>query len=410
MPSLFRDWLFVALSVTTLVVAFLGTAEAPAVRVGAVTAVVALLAIHLRLAFGGWRAWVQTVGGCFLLWALGASSPLVAAAAAAGVVATVAAAGCARRACIVRAGALAGLAAAVVLMTPLLQALRPPFASLGADVMAAVGGGVVGSLLVLALSPGIEWLFGHVTRLTLGELLSYDHPLLRKLSTEAPGTFQHAINVGVLADAAAQAIGADALMARAGSLYHDVGKTGAPEYFVENQTDRNPHDGLPPEESARILKAHVTDGVELVLGHHLGERVARFVREHHGTSLMRSLAQDSAGDADQFRYPGPRPQSRETAVVMMADQLEATARAERPPDAAASLRLVRETIARIADESQLVESGLSPEELAALEPAFARAIDAMYHRRMRYPRPQQRLRPARVAELARSLRPRRAQR
>src|SRR5690606_29363246 len=201
----------------------------------------------------------------------------------------------------------------------------------------------------------------------------------------------HSINVGLLADAAAHAIGADALLARVGGMYHDVGKMLAPEYFVENQGGHdNPHDALPPLESARRLRAHVTDGVDLVLRHRMGERIADFVREHHGTSEMRIFVEKARAmglnpNAPDYRYPGPRPRSRETAVVMIADQLEATARANPPVDEATGVAMVRDTIARIQGEEQLVEAGFKRGDLQAMEPAFARALQAMYHRRLTYP-------------------------
>lgn len=259
--------------------------------------------------------------------------------------------------------------------------------------IAAAAGGVLSGPIVLAFGPFAEWAFGHLTRLTMAEWLDYEHPLLRELASAAPGTFQHSINVGVLADAAAGAIGADALLARVGGLYHDVGKVRAPDDFIENQRGSNPHDLLDPRESAARLRAHVSDGVDLVLAHGLGEPIADFVREHHGTGVMRffrdralALGDREATDA-AFRYPGPRPRSRETGLVMIADQLEATARGAPPADEAGWLELVRQTVDRICAEGELDDARLSARELAAVQPAFVRALRAMYHTRIPYSAP-----------------------
>jgi putative nucleotidyltransferase with HDIG domain len=254
----------------------------------------------------------------------------------------------------------------------------------------AAVGAFLSAPLMFTLAPLAEGLLGHVTRLTIRDWLSFEHPLLRQLATAAPGTFQHSVNVGVLADAAAGAIGADALLARVGGLYHDVGKMNAPEYFIENQHGPNPHDALAPAESARILRAHVTDGVELVNEHRMGERIVDFVREHHGSGEMRLLLDkaQTLGQSfaeDTYRYPGPRPRSRETGILMIADQLEATARAKSPADDAECDAIVRTTIERIRGEGQLEESGLTTADLALAQQGFSRALQAMYHRRLSYP-------------------------
>lgn len=210
------------------------------------------------------------------------------------------------------------------------------------------------------------------TRRTLTEWLSFEHPLLVELATKAPGTLQHSVNVGVLATSAAAAIGADALLARVGSLYHDVGKAAAPEYFVENQDGPNPHDALDPIASARVIRAHVLDGVDRVLAHRMSQRVVDFVLEPHGTSTLRyqrAQAEERGlfdpADAGVFSYPGPRPRSRETGIVMLADQIEATARSAPPVDTAACEEIVLRTIARVRDEGELDDSGLTVRDPSA---------------------------------------------
>lgn len=291
-----------------------------------------------------------------------------------------------RRGAVVSAGFAAGLASAVVFL--LLAHDQMPAARLAAGAAGSIVGGVIAGAAVLTVSPMAERIFGHVTTMTLHESLSYDHPLLRTLMTAAPGTFLHSTNLAVLCDAGARAIGADALTARVGALFHDIGKTRAPLFFVENQDDDNPHDRLTPGESAAIFRAHVTDGVEMVQRAGLGPRIERYVREHHGTSVMRSIESKAGAeglDPELLRYPGPRPQSRETGLLMIADQTEATARAVAPDTGEACRELVRTTIARIVAERQLVESGLTERDQETLTAVLGDVIHAMHHRRIAYP-------------------------
>lgn len=290
-----------------------------------------------------------------------------------------------RRGTVVAAGLWAGLVSAVVFVL----AGRGHFTTttLIAGAAGSVLGGIVSGAVVLTLSPIVERLFRHVTTITLLESLSYDHPLLRQLMTTAPGTFLHAANVAVLCDAAAHAIGADALTLRAGALYHDVGKTRAPEFFIENQDGMNPFADLTPAESAEVLRAHVTDGRLLVNRYGLGPRLEPFVREHHGTSLMRSLAgqADPWVDISLFKYRGPRPRSRETGLLMIADQIEATARALQPGSLVECRQIVRDTVDRIVAEGQLLDSGLTRSDLDTAVNAMADVVYAIHHRRNRYP-------------------------
>lgn len=295
-----------------------------------------------------------------------------------------------RRINFVRVGAAAGLVAAVLAATGAgaVAHVSPNQALL--DALAAAAGALLGPGVMLALAPMAEWIYGHVTPMTLTEWLSYDHPLLRDLALRAAGTFQHSVNVGLLSDAAARACGANPLLARIGGLYHDVGKLQAPGYFVENQSGDNPHDALDPVSSAKIIRAHVTDGVALVRAHHMGRVIADFVREHHGRSVMRyqfqkAVALDARASEAEFRYDGPMPRSRETGIVMIADQVEATARSAPPENLARCEAIAADTIHRIVASGELADSGLSARSLDAIQTALARAIFAMYHRRLSYP-------------------------
>jgi hypothetical protein len=257
-------------------------------------------------------------------------------------------------------------------------------------VVGAAAGCALSGLTLLAVGPLFEWMFGHMTRIRLVELMNYHHPLLRRLTEVTPGTFQHSVTIGLLVDAAAQAVDADALLARVGALYHDAGKTERPVLFVENQQGgENPHDHLAPRESARLIIDHVDAGVRLVREFGLGERIADFVREHHGTSTVRFfMARAEAEgpvDAADFRYPGPRPRSRETGILMIADQVEATARAMDAPTPEALRAMVQKTIDRIEAEGQLDECPLTIQELAVIREAFVQVLIGAHHRRIKYP-------------------------
>jgi len=296
---------------------------------------------------------------------------------------------CNRRQCVVRAGLLTGL-----VMVPLAACLTLLTDARGAILVWTTAGAVLGcglsGIAVLAVGPLFEWMFGHLTRIRLVELMNYQHPLLRRITEVTPGTFQHSVTVGLLADAAAHAIGADALLARVGALYHDAGKTERPDCFTENQQGPNPHDHMPPGESARVIIGHVEAGERLVREFGLGERVADFVREHHGTSTVRSFlvkAQQAGDPVDpgDFRYPGPRPRSRETAILMIADQVEATSRSMDDPSEDHLRAMVQATIERNQAERQFDDCPLSLRELATIGDTLAQVLASVHHRRVKYP-------------------------
>jgi cyclic-di-AMP phosphodiesterase PgpH len=298
---------------------------------------------------------------------------------------------CRQRSCIIRAGGASGLVALVTgLSTALLSGTAIGTGELLASAAAACAGAAMGGLVALALSRPVEWLFGYSSNLGLVEWLSYDHPLMRRFMEQAPGTFQHSVSTALLAQAAANAIGADALLVRVGALYHDVGKMEAPQYFMENQRLASPHDRIDPRDSARAILTHVERGVALLARYHVGGRIADFVREHHGTTTVVSFLQKatvagSQPDIEDYRYPGPRPRSRETAVLMIADRIEAIARAR----GAASESDFRAIVSRALDElladGQFDDSTLTLRDLARLQPAFVTALANLYHTRDTYP-------------------------
>jgi putative nucleotidyltransferase with HDIG domain len=377
-----------AFEVWELVVERMFVASAAGGMFGAALFPAATLPMYTRLALGRGPMFVQVVAIAAILEPIASLLPWIwVYALASGLVGGLRVSPPTGRGSVIMAGAWAGAAGAAAFVVTSIGSLTAP--QLAAGAAGSLLGGLLSGALVLTISPVAERVFGHVTPLTLIEALSYDHPLLRRLLTEAPGTFLHSTNVAVLADVGAKAIGADALAARVGGLYHDVGKTRTPELFAENQTGDNPHAVLTPDESARVLAGHVKEGVQLVLSHGLGERVADFVREHHGTAPMRSLLarlEDTGveGDPSRFTYPGPRPRSPETGIVMLADRAEAMGRARRPETRDACLALACEAVDRVVEEGQLVSSGLTDADCERVEHAFADVLFAIHHRREGY--------------------------
>jgi len=247
-------------------------------------------------------------------------------------------------------------------------------------------------LLALLLLPLAESFTGIETDLTLLEWSDLNRPLMQRLSLEAPGTFAHTMVIANLADAACRAIGANALLARVGAYYHDIGKLGRPQYFVENQAkDRNPHDALEPDASAEIIRAHVEQGLALAAQYRLPRVLRNFITEHHGTgeiSYFLGKARESGSEIDpsEFVYPGPVPHSIETAVVMLADGVEAATRVLSEPTPP-RVREVIEHIARLRlEQGQLREAPLTLRQLEVVKDEFARVLNGMYHSRIEYPR------------------------
>ncbi len=302
------------------------------------------------------------------------------------------------------AGAAAGLAGACVLLAFWLlnpaRTLQDLPWILGASALGGVGSGV----LTLAAMVGLSRPFGVITRIRLLELAQLSHPLLRRLQDEAPGTFQHAVLVGNLAERAADRIGANAQLARVGAYYHDVGKLVAPSFFVENvHPDANPHEGLDPVQSTRVIHQHVTAGLELARRAGLPPAVTQFIPEHHGTRLMtffyrRAAESDPDVDVELFRYPGPRPSSRESALVMIADACEATVRASIDRTEERIRAIVDSVIRERIEEHQFDECDVSMRDLAAVADSFTRSLAAVYHPRVPYPQPTTRELDARRVE------------
>ena len=238
-------------------------------------------------------------------------------------------------------------------------------------------------------------IMGVTTALQLVELSRPDHPLLQMLLRQAPGTYQHSLQVANLAEQAARAIGANALLMRVGALYHDVGKAVRPQFFIENQIPgQNIHEQLDPTTSAGVILSHVRDGMELARKHRLPARIRAFIPEHHGTldaTYQLQAAVDAAGgdsariDPQDFTYPGPRPRSRETAILMLADGVEAKARAEAPEDEDSIDKLVRWVIDDRMTRGQLARTDLTLKDLDTIRRSFVNTLKGIYHPRLRYP-------------------------
>ncbi|KAF0185553.1 MAG: HD domain protein [Nitrospirae bacterium] len=261
------------------------------------------------------------------------------------------------------------------------------------SILFAILAGVSVIALVLSMLPIIEHTFGLRTDISLVELLDHDQPLLRTLMINAPGTYHHSVLVGNLAEAAAEAIGVNPLMARITAYYHDIGKLKMPEYFVENQAGAvSKHEKLTPHMSSIILVSHVKEGVELAKQNKLPKPVLDIIQQHHGTSLMTYFYQKALEQADgpppnheEYRYPGPRPQSRIAALVMMADAVEAATRSLSEPTPARIEAMVEKIINNIFLDGQIDECELTLRDLSAIKNSFTHVLLSIFHKRIKYP-------------------------
>ncbi|MBR2091753.1 MAG: HDIG domain-containing protein [Fibrobacter sp.] len=250
----------------------------------------------------------------------------------------------------------------------------------------------VASMLLIHV---VEKVFSITTVLTLMEMSDFNRPALKRISELAPGTFHHSIQVSNLAESVAETIGANSLLVRVMALYHDLGKTMRPEYFTENQKQGvNPHNNLDPYQSVKIITGHVSQGILLAKEYKIPELVASAIQEHHGTTLIqyflhkaKELAKETGKEVkeDDFRYKGPRPQSMETAILMLADVIEATSRSMTDTSSEALMSMIHKTILDKFMDGQFNESNLSVKELSKLEEAFLHSLDGTYHTRVKYP-------------------------
>ena len=258
----------------------------------------------------------------------------------------------------------------------------------------SLGTGIANSVIVtlsfVLFLPLFERLFDFTTDLTLLELGNLNLPLFKDMAIEAPGTYHHSIIVGNLAEAGARYIGADPVLARVGAYYHDIGKLKKPEYFIENQIGiRNPHDTLKPQMSALIIISHVKDGIETAKKMKLPRKVVDVIEQHHGTSMIelfyrKALEESSDTAQDSYRYPGPRPKTKETALVMLADSVEAAARGERNITVAKLQKIVKENVEKKFNDGQLDDCPITRHDLEQVKTAFMPILTGVFHPRVDY--------------------------
>ena len=259
------------------------------------------------------------------------------------------------------------------------------------DLLLILGGGLLAGILALGLLPLAESVFDFLTEFRLVELSNPSTPLLQRLLLEAPGTYQHSLIISNLVEQAVANIGGDALLARVGSLYHDAGKLKRPQFFVENQfSGENPHDSLSPHLSFLIITNHVRDGVDLLREYRLPKALEPFAATHHGTTVLsyfykRALEDSSRLDELNFRYPGPKPQTKENAVLMLADAVESASRTLVEPSQGSIRALIDQLIELRLQDGQLNESPLNFNDLEIIADTFERMLTAILHRRISYP-------------------------
>lgn len=299
---------------------------------------------------------------------------------------------CKKRTAVLRASALMGLVSIVAIIA--IDLYRGEIMTRGVyDIAAGVMGAFAVSMLVSASLPFFETMFDIATDIKLLELLDPNQPLLKEMVYKAPGTYHHSILIGNLAEAAAEAIGENPLLARVGGYYHDIGKLRKPEYFIENQRpSENKHDRLMPSMSGLIIASHVKDGVELAREYKLPTSVIDIIQQHHGTSLItyfyqkaKDLQPFSRIAEEDYRYPGPRPRSKVAAIVMLADAVEAASRTLYDPTPQRIQALTNSVITRIFLDDQLIKCDLTLRDLRGISKSFNLILNGIFHHRIDYP-------------------------
>lgn len=293
----------------------------------------------------------------------------------------------AQRSDIWRAGALAGLAGGMTVVGLALLTLHP----WNFDPLWTFLAGPASGIIAIGSLPFFETYFGVLTHIKLLELANPNQPLLRRLLLEASGTYHHSLMVANLAEAAAEAVGGDPILTRVGGYYHDIGKLKRPYFFIDNQAGgENPHDQISPHLSAMIIISHVKDGLDLAKEYKLPREITRFIEEHHGTCLVSYFykkAQEAGEQVaeEEFRYPGPRPQSKETAILMLADGSEAIVRSLREQTPAKVEEAIRRIIADRLADGQLNQADLTLKDLDVIARTFTKALTGAMHKRIEYP-------------------------
>ncbi|MFC0212083.1 HD family phosphohydrolase [Paenibacillus chartarius] len=300
-----------------------------------------------------------------------------------------------QRSSILKAGIVVALFSALAMLSLLLMNDHVAENEILLTLAYSFSGGLLTAVLVIGLVPFFEALFGILSPLKLVELSNPNHPLLRKLLTETPGTYHHSVMVGNLSEAAAEAVGANGLLCRVGSYYHDIGKTKRPSYFIENQTNiENPHDRIDPALSKSIIVAHARDGVEMLRDYKMPKAICDIAEQHHGTTLLHyfyhKAKQQAEGEGrevkeEEFRYPGPKAQTKEAAIVGIADSVEAAVRSLRNPTMEQIDTMVHKIIKSRLDDGQLSDCDLTLKELDTIAKTLNETLLGIFHSRIEYP-------------------------
>ena len=302
---------------------------------------------------------------------------------------------CEQRNVILKAGLIVGgVNLLTIVAYHLMSGTSSPMILLSDLVMGFLGG-ILASVLVLGITPIVESLFRYTTDIKLLELANMDNPLIKDLILQAPGTYHHSVIVGSLVEPAAKSVSANPLLSRVSAYYHDIGKLKKPLYFIENSGGaENKHENLTPKMSSLVLLSHVKDGIELAREHRLGQRLAHIIQQHHGTSLISYFYKKAKDHEDpeinpskeeDFRYPGPKPQTKEAGLVMLADEVEAASRALSDPTPSRIKNLVERIISSVFLDGQLEECELTLKDLHKIEESFTRVLNGFFHQRIDYP-------------------------
>ncbi|TCP65107.1 HD family phosphohydrolase [Baia soyae] len=310
-----------------------------------------------------------------------------------GVVSAFALSGVKRRSSVLYAGIYGSIASVVTIMALFFIFPAEGWSTIWRSLSLGLAGGIFCSILTIGFLPGFESLFGILSPLRLLELSNPNHPLLKKLLYDAPGTYHHSVIVGNLAEAGAEAIGANGLLARVGAYYHDLGKTKRPQFFIENQIGKeNPHDKISPNLSKTIIISHTRDGIEMLKKYRIPEPIQDIAAQHHGTTLIKYFyfraleATDGMNVLEEdYRYPGPKPQFKEAAIVGIADCVEAAVRSVAKPTPSRIEGVIKKIIQQRLEDGQFDECDLTIKELDLIAQAMCATLQGIFHNRIEYP-------------------------
>lgn len=308
------------------------------------------------------------------------------------------------RSAYVRAGFQVSLVSAPFALASVLLVSNPSAVDFSIRLIAGLSGGIILTFVIGGITPIAEYLWGYVTDVRLLEMATLDHPLLKELSVQAPGTWNHSMVMGMMAESAADAIHANPVLARVGAYFHDIGKVKKPLYFVENQGHgENRHDKLSPSMSALIVRSHVKDGIELAKKHGLPKAIEDMIPQHHGTARIEYFYDKACQEAKEddsdappvdeslYTYPGPKPQTREAGILMLCDGIEAAARTLSEPNLDRIQGLVQKMINKVFASGELDECELTLSDLHNIAKSFTRVLNGIYHQRIAYAEPAEKV-------------------